>query len=54
MKRWVTAPSGPAALLAQVAGRENDNTSANTTEVIGSQRTANRSSPDTGWPGKVP
>lgn len=49
-----TAPSGPAALLAQVAGRENDNTSANTTEVIGSQRTANRSSPDTGWPGKVP
>ena len=54
MMRWATDTSGPPALAHQVAGRENADTSANTAEVPGSWRTTKRSSPDTGWPGRVP
>ena len=45
MTRWATLTSGPPALLHQVAGRENADTSAYTAEVVGSRRTTKRSSP---------
>ena len=54
MTRWATDTTGLPALLHQVAGREKADTSANTAEVAGSRRTTKRSSPDSGWPSRVP
>lgn len=46
--------SGQPAFASNAAGRENENTSKVTSRVSGSQATVNRSSPDTGYSGRVP